>query len=349
MKKETLADKMAKKSFYSEAIQQSWNVHMQVFKPILEPAFKEDYQSKIHLTAALNFISRKDVKKGFDKLRKLEKACKNDADMAAWLFFMGVCFEMADMKEEMLSFYQEANEFEHGFYLPYMKVAKNAYEDCAYEACEYNYRRAIECLEGNLLAPQYRTYLGASFCNLSSCLIMMHRYEEAEEFLEESKRILPVHRGREATEVVLQAIKGNRQAVEELLDYIEKEIPEISELTINGVEKIYAEMNPQFFVIEIDREAINAFWLWFAKEQDSLVRYIKKEKYDVFFCEMQAQLEKVFPFVENSLELAVEPKEDYYEITFADFYMKALENGYNVVIEACPEEIKKKWKFEVVH
>ena len=65
---DALADKLAKKSFMSEAVQKSWKVHMDMFGPILEPAFKEDYQSKVHLGAALNLISRKDVKKGFERL-----------------------------------------------------------------------------------------------------------------------------------------------------------------------------------------------------------------------------------------------------------------------------------------
>lgn len=51
MKKQTLADKLAQKSFNSPKFQESWAVHMQAFGPILEPAFAEDYQARVHLTA----------------------------------------------------------------------------------------------------------------------------------------------------------------------------------------------------------------------------------------------------------------------------------------------------------
>ena len=49
MRKETFADKLARKTFESSAIQKSWQTHMQAFGPILEPTFVNDYQSKIHL------------------------------------------------------------------------------------------------------------------------------------------------------------------------------------------------------------------------------------------------------------------------------------------------------------
>lgn len=348
MKKETLADKLAKKSFYSEAFQRSWSVHMQAFKPILEPAFKDDYQSKVHLAAALNLISRQEIQKGFDKLQKLEKACQNDADMTAWLFFMGLCFDLSGMKEEMLAYYQEANEYGHKFYLPYMKVAKKAYEDAVYDVCEPNYRRAIECLEENILAPQYRTFLGAAYSNLASCLVMMRRYEEAEELLADSKKMLPEQRGREAIEIVLRALEGKKEAVEELMTVLEKEVPEIIDETKKVIDKIYSHTHPTFYAVEIESDKIADFWNWFAKEQETLILYIKNEKYDVFFEKVQSQLAKVFPFLEISPEFAVEPKEGFYEILFADFYMKSLENGYDLLIQACPEEVKEKWTFKVV-
>lgn len=71
MRKETLADKMARKSFESSKIQQSWQIHLQAFRPILEPAFADSYQAKIHLTAALNHISNHNLAKGMSKLKEL--------------------------------------------------------------------------------------------------------------------------------------------------------------------------------------------------------------------------------------------------------------------------------------
>ena len=44
MKKETLAEKFARKSFESASFQKNWQIHMQAFGPILEPAFSENFQ-----------------------------------------------------------------------------------------------------------------------------------------------------------------------------------------------------------------------------------------------------------------------------------------------------------------
>ena len=68
-KKQTLADKLAKKTFDSPVIQKSWLAHMQVFGPILENAFVEDYQARIHLVAALNYISNRKISQGLAKLK----------------------------------------------------------------------------------------------------------------------------------------------------------------------------------------------------------------------------------------------------------------------------------------
>ena len=57
MKKETFAEKLARKSFNSAGVQRSWQMHMKAFGPILEPAFAEDFQTRIHLVNALNHIS----------------------------------------------------------------------------------------------------------------------------------------------------------------------------------------------------------------------------------------------------------------------------------------------------
>ena len=80
MKKETLADKIARKTFYSPDFQRQWAVHMGAFGPILGPAFQEDYQSRIHLMAALNHISRRDIPGSLKKLEALRDNAEKDSE-----------------------------------------------------------------------------------------------------------------------------------------------------------------------------------------------------------------------------------------------------------------------------
>ena len=51
-----------------EKIKMNWEVHRQAFGPILEPAFQENQEVRLKLCAALNYISRREVKKGYDIL-----------------------------------------------------------------------------------------------------------------------------------------------------------------------------------------------------------------------------------------------------------------------------------------
>ncbi len=73
--------------------------------------------------------------------------CETDADKAAWSFCMGLVFESLGQTEFMIESYYEASIYAPDFYLPYLKVARELYNDSMLETVEENYREAIRCLE----------------------------------------------------------------------------------------------------------------------------------------------------------------------------------------------------------
>lgn len=348
MEKETLADKMAKKAFNSPDFQKSWNVHMQAFGPILEPAFADDYQTRIHLTAALNHISRQDLRAGFDKLQKLQKNCVTDADKAAWLFFMGVCFEFAGAKDQMIACYQQAGDFGHRFYLPYLKVAKAAHADAVYEIAEKNYRAAIRCFDGTGLDDQSKIILSSAYTNLGSCLAMMHRYAEAAAAMDTAEQILPGQRGMDAARVVLHAVNKDEEKLAECLARLQETMsPDVAEETRKMADAILSGEHPHFAVQPVEDEKIAAFWAWFAENQAEIARRIRAQETDDLFPQLQGKLAEVFPFLDRAPEVGIQPQEDSITITLVDFYMVSLKHGYELLLAACPEEAKKGWKFEI--
>lgn len=349
MKKETWAEKLARKSFEGAAIQKSWKMHLQAFGPILESAFVDDYQSRIHLTAALNFISNRDVKSGYNKLQALESACVTDADKAAWLFCMGLCFEMAGMKEQMLGCYQEAAEYQHKFYLPYLKVAKSAHDDGVFEVAEENYIQAIQCLKMSELNEQASVILGSAYTNYASCLTMMHRYEEAEEMLNCSEEVLPEQRGRYAAEAILAAAKGDVDEAYGLEILVKNQTPELAEMTSKMVTEILESKHPHFAQVPLKDGCVDEFWNWFLESENILLEKLGKEEYDIVFQMIQLKLKKMFPFMERDLELGIEPIDERYKIIFADFYMVSLECGYKALLETVPEVLSEHWSFETAH
>ena len=239
MKKLSLADKLAKKSFENAQFQKSWAVHMQAFGPILEPAFAEDYQAKIHLTAALNHLSAKNTAQALPKLQLLEKHIETDVDRTAWLFFMGLYHEISGDADQMLSYYTWANLYGHGFYLPYMKAAKFFLSKRAFDRAAENYRAAIDCLNAAAPGPQTALLLGSAYANLASCMIGLQRCDEAEAALESSRNICPNLPGRDAVEEILQATRGGTKA---------PACKGANERAVGGMEQIWNLPDPVDFV-----------------------------------------------------------------------------------------------------
>lgn len=349
MKKRTIADKMAEKSFSSPEIKKSWAVHMQAFGPILKPAFAEDYQARVHLCAALNHISSKNLPQALLKLNGLQKHLVNDADKAAFFFVMGLFCETAGKKEEMLALYSQANALGHKFYLPYMKAAKLHMDGCSYDQAEKNYRAAIDCFDASGPDQQEKLILGSAYTNLASCLIMMHRCEEAEAALETSRALVPVAPGRAAPEAALHALRGERDQVDACLNTLKSHAPGAYEAIKKSTDKILDGTDPMFFTVPVEEEKITCFWTWFADSSTALKKQLDKQEYDAVISQIAGQLLQAFPFLEEPPYVALGKNDQGYVIQLKDMYATGIIDAYSKLLSACPETIRNGWLFDVVH
>lgn len=348
MKKETMADKIARKTFFTQDVQQKWAVHMGAFGPILGPAFEEDYPSRIHLMAALNHISRRDIPGGIKKLEQLREKCETDAEKAAWLFFMGLCFEFGGMQEQMLGYYRAAGEFHHRFYLPYLKVAKFYQQGCLYERAEEAYHRAIDCFAGTGLSENDRRILGSAYTGLATCLTMMHRYEEAEAALETSRQHWPEAPGRSAAEAVLYAALGEEGKMQASLAVLEGHAPEAYPSVADMTRRIREGSEALFCEMDVDGEKIKAFWQWFLENREEMERRLDSEDYDGLMEPITARLNDLLPFGERELDAQILLEEDCFRLLLPDYYAVGLTRGYEQLLEACPAEKLERWNFEIV-
>lgn len=347
---ENLADKIAKKTFNSPDFQKSWAAHMAAFGPILEPAFAEDYQSRVHLTAALNLISNRNISNGLKKLQSLQGKCKNDADKAALLFFMGVCFEMMGHQEQMLECYTYANEYEHRFYMPYLKVAKFYLNGHIYDRAADGYARGIACFTATGLDDQSRLILGSAYTNQATCLMMMHRYEEAEAALATSQNLYPDAPGRAATEATLHALRGDREQVEACLAALKEHVPETWEEVRETTERILAKEDPLFFPVELDDGKIAEFWQWFTAEEAALVSMLEAQKYEAAVTSVADRLLEAFPFLEEQPYIALGKDEHGFILELHDMYAVAVMNAYETLLQSRPgEETEHLIRFVIVH
>lgn len=349
MKKQSIADKLAQKSFASPEIKKSWAVHMQAFGPILKPAFAEDYQARVHLCAALNHISNKNLPQALLKLNGLQKRLETDADKAAFLFCMGLFFETAGKAEEMIALYTQCNSFGHKFYLPYLKVAKFHLDCCSYDEAEANYRAAIGCFEATGIDGQDKLILGSAYANLSSCLIMMHRCEEADNALATSRSLYPDAPGRAAPESILHALRGETAELEACLNTLKAHAPAAYDSIKKSTGKILDRTDPLFFAVPVEEEKITAFWNWYAESSDNIHKKLDAQEYDAGISAIAAQLLEAFPFLEEAPYVALGKNDRGYVIQLKDMYATGVMDAYRKLLNACPEDVKARWQFDVVH
>ena len=349
MKKESLADKLARKSFESAAFQQSWQVHLRAFGPILEPAFEGNYQAKVHLCAGLNHISKKQIPQGLTTISKLDKFVQTDADKCAYAFFLGLCCELSGKQDQMVALYTMANQFGHKLYLPYLNVGKFYLNGRMYEKAEENYRSGIECFTGTGLSEQDKIILGSAYGNLASCLLQMHRYEEAEEALNTSRSLQPVAPGRAAIEAPLYALRGEAEKVNACLETLKAHAPAAVQALQETTDRILAKTDPLFFPQQLDEEKIAAFWNWFGDYEDTLKGLLSQEDYEEALTPVGEKLLETFPFLEEIPNVALGKNEQGWVIRLQDLYAVAVMDAYEKLLEACPQYLKDAWQFDVAH
>lgn len=349
MKKQSLADKLAQKSFSSPEIKKSWAVHMKAFGPILKPAFADNYQARVHLCAALNHISSKNLPQALLKLNGLQKYLVTDADKAAFLFCMGLFCETAGKPEQMLELYSQANAFGHTFYLPYLKVAKLHMDSRSYDSAEENYRAAIGCFTATGPDDQEKLILGSAYTNLASCLIMMHRYEEAANALDTSRSLYPDAPGRAAPQAILHAVRGEKEQVEQCLATLKTHAPAAHDAIQKSTAQILSGTEPQFFTVPLEEARITAFWSWFSQCETDLKEKLDREDYETVMSSIASHLLETFPFLEEAPYTALGKNQKGYVIQLKDHYAVAIIDAYRKLLDACPEDVSCRWLFDVVH
>ena len=338
----------AKKIFYSKEIQVSWQTHALAFAPLLTDAYPEDYAARLILVAALNEISSKNFASATRQLDILETNCTNDTDMAAILLFRGVCCEMEGKKDEMLTYYRKAGDLYPHFYWPYLKVAKMEHKKGRFQTAERNYLAAIRCLDTEKLSMQNKIVLASAYTNYASCLIMMHRPDDAEVALKQSEKVRPRYPDRNATWAMLHAIRGQGEQAEACLKILQKQSPGIHPFAVDSVEAILDKRHPHFFEVDIPQAEIEAFWTSFCRMESYMAEKMRNKEYDTVKDLLQSMLKPHFPFLEYDLAIGLQAQEDTFMVVLPDFYIVALHHAYSQFLAAKPS-LENNWVFILSH
>lgn len=351
-KPSALAEMIAKKGFNTPKFQQSWQVHMQAFGPILAPAYADCYTAKVHLTNILNKISVGNVDGAKSVMETLVKSCGCDTaeEKALMAFLQGLCYEVTGNKMGMFGLYTQAGYHGHRFYLPHLKCAKFAHESSQLDIALAEYSKALPLIRELPAGPGRTKLLGSALTNTASCLTYMHRYQDAEALLKEARQTGPVARI-EAVEAVLFAAMDREEEMEAcLVALAEADDPDYDHIldlvtdTING-------RDPHFTPQPVDKAAIDAFWQWFAENEEHLLALYNErdeelpEEFTSLVCE---HMEPCFPFEHPPVELGSTEDDGPPElIFFTNSFNRSVNAGYGTIIDACPADIAGRWNFTV--
>jgi len=349
MKKPSRADKKAQKLLNDPQYLKNWAAHMKSYGPILSDAFSEDPQSRVALCSALTHITGKNQAAALLKLNSLQKSLFTDADKAAFFFAMGLFCEYAGKFEEMAAFYSQANDLNHRFFLPYMKVGKYALDACDYDKAENAYRAAISCFPGFGLTDRDRQLLASAHTNLASCLIMTHRFDQADAALETSRKYLPQFPGRFGPEAILHALRKETQPLLSSLNDLKTFAPFAYDSIKKSTDNILAGTEPQFFAVPVDTDNISGFWVWFCEAESSFREQLARQDYETVMTAVGDHLLKAFPFFEQRPYVALGKNDTGYVIQLKDMYATGVIAAYEKLVAACPEDIKACWLFHIVH
>lgn len=344
------AESIAKASFRMPQMQQSWNAHMQVFGPILTPAYPDCWTARVHLTNILNKISRRDVPGAKATMQTLLQSCgcDGDAEKALWHFLEGLCGEVSGDENAMVDGYMAAENYHHRFYLPHVKLAKGAHAASEFDIACHEYSMAIRCIREMPDSPAKDKHLASALTNLASCLTSMHRYDDALAAMEEARRTMPLP-GMEVTQAILLAAMDREEEMEACLVALAEANSPVYDQTLDMVERIMYGDDPHFHVVPADESAFPAFWQWFADNESHLRQLLRQEESEALEAQLVSQLSPCFPFEHPALQVHPGPDCEEPELYVLDFYSRSLQAGYEALLTACPAELAARWTFTIEH
>ncbi len=349
-KKKNAADRIAEKAFASPAFQQSWQVHMKAFGPLLEAAFANNAPARVHLCNALNHLSRRDVRRADELLDQIAAAVETDADRAAVCFFRGLSFEAVGNSDLATKCYHSTVAYNDRFYLPYYKLARAAHVAAAFDEAADHYRNAIRCLLHSEANEQARAQIAAIRTNLASMLTMMHDYESASVELATAKVELPEQPGREATEAILAAAMGDRYRVEILIRALFENVPQAVPETRRMTDEILVGEHPHFSPVATDPADLDAFWQWCASVESTVQFLFQKGDTESVRKLLAERLSPLAPYCKRPVKLELIPEGDpQWTLRLGDYYMVALGTLYQDLIARRPAGILPALTLEIGH
>lgn len=99
-----------------------------------------------------------------------------------------------------------------------------------------------------------------------------------------------------------------------------------------------------FLKKKMDLDAGQAFWDWFAKNEDWIIKKIKNHEMDVVWA-VDAQITPVFPYWKKELEFQLGFNDERGELFFFHMGNKYLIRDLETLKRMMPKKLSERWEF----
>lgn len=325
-------------------------LQLQLFTPLLEPAFQEDRYAQLLTLFCLDSASREKIVAARRYLDRLVPLCKQggDAEKALWHALNGLCYMQSGDDDAMAAAFDRAAQYGHSYHLPYMLTAEYALlTSQQYDTALADFDRAISCIyQFPPLDEQKQYVIAQAQAGISLSLTMMHRQDEAARALQKAELAGDAEEYLHAA-AMLYACQGKAAEAQKALDAFRKLNPPLADRTETHVRLLLAGKHIHFHARPVPPGLPEAFWDWFRSQEPVFQPLLDQGDADACGAMLADHINTLVPDEEDMMTAAIELHDNQPEIVLTACYSHSYAAMIDALAAACPEDLRSRWRITV--
>lgn len=323
-------------------------MHKNAFGDTFDKAFENNEQAQVLLTLALLKVSKREFESAKPQLDTLESIAENAFDETSVWYFKGLNYEFLGDEGEMSEHYEKARNSGINLtvglvFFPYYRTAKLYQKASKAKKAMYYFSKALEFFEGRNITTATAKAVSQLLYEIATVHLYMHNYHECERFL---KLSTDYNKGqnpqRDYINAILQAVKGNAEKCEVIIDTLENQAIRMSCLKAAGA--ILQGTDLHYCAVPQERDHFEEFWLGFAQNEEPIKNLILSGDADSAAQSLSNVLSVVFDYVNRPVECEIEHSEDKITVKCKNYYIYTLKEEQKALFSQIPEKFTN-WKF----
>lgn len=339
---------LAQLLFRLPSIRRQWYECMQIYLPILAPAFHNNAAARLLAMRALQHIHKGNIEKARQIHRALNETASDgeNPDKAFFHFLSGLAAHRSGHMERMAYNFNAARKYGHRFHLPCLLLGDYYFNVKHFvNKAEENYLAAIDCIYVfPPLTDQGRKALGACYAAVSRCRTMMHQYSDAQSSIRNAEQMDPENSGiLHARALVHAALRQPEEARRCCAEYGTLD-PDSAKDLHEMIELILEDRHPHFTALPIgDAKAIEAFWQFFLAHEEEILSQLRLDQRGEVFDQIKELLEATDPDDLETMTYYIKQTPDENRLYFGARYSLTNNALIDQLLAACPPELHKRW------